>query len=170
MRKISISNTIMIVEDNDLNILLFKEILETKGCNTIHIFDYRGVLRHVRETKPDLIFLGIRLPDILDTEIAFPPKSNVVLRRTPIITLTALAMPGDGQALLDFGCDRYISKFISPPHFLETVEHDPAPVNQFPWRRRTPAQLARPHSSFRYQWTSFFASEASRVYLRIRAD
>jgi len=132
MRKISISNTIIIVEDSDLNILLFKEILEAKGYNTIHVFDYRDVLRHMRETKPDLIFLGIRLPNTSGTEVVFQLKSNVVLRRIPIIALTAFTMPGDGQALLDCGCDGYISKLISLPHFLKTVEHHLAPLSQLP--------------------------------------
>ena len=122
----------MIVEDNEMNMLLFNEVLESNGYQTVQLTDGLDVVNQVRATNPDLILLDIRLPVVSGTEIAAQLKSDPILRSIPVIALTAFAMPGDEQLFLDCGCDGYISKPISLPHFLETIEHHLAPLSHFP--------------------------------------
>lgn len=126
------SKTVMIVEDNEMNMVLFNTILKTRGYETVQVCDGGNVLEDVRRTKPDLILLDIRLPNVSGVDVVYELKTDSVLRSIPVVALTAFAAPGDEQALLDCGCDGYISKPIAMQHFLDVVEHHLAPLMQFP--------------------------------------
>lgn len=108
---------ILIVEDNELNLKLLKDILEFHGYTIISTALGATALDLAREHVPDLILLDIRLPDISGIEAARRLKADEQAHAIPIIAVTAFAMPGDRATILDSGCDDYISK----PFNLQTI-------------------------------------------------
>jgi len=113
---------ILIVEDNELNLKLLKDILEFQGYTIIFTALGATALDLAREHVPDLILLDIRLPDISGIEAARRLKADEQARAIPIIAVTAFAMPGDRATILDSGCDDYISKPFNLLEILALVE------------------------------------------------
>jgi two-component system, cell cycle response regulator DivK len=113
--------TILIVEDNELNMKLFNDLLEAHGYNTLQVRDGRAVIELTRKNQPDLILMDIQLPEISGLEITKMLKADDDLRDIPVIAVTAFAMKGDEQKIRDGGCDGYIAKPISVASFLQTV-------------------------------------------------
>lgn len=113
--------TIMIVEDNDLNMKLFHDLLVSQGYTVVGTADGLAVVELARKHKPDLVLMDIQLPNISGLDITRNMKREEDLRAIPIIAVTALVMKGDEQRFLDGGCAAYIPKPISVPHFLTTV-------------------------------------------------
>ncbi len=113
--------TIMIVEDNDLNMKLFNDLLQAHGYGTIQTKDGRGALNMARERRPDLILMDIQLPGISGLEVTRMLKADSDLKGIPVIAVTAFAMKGDEEKVRDGGCEGYIAKPISVPGFLETI-------------------------------------------------
>jgi len=113
---------ILIVEDNELNLKLLNDILEIHGYVTIVAATGAAAINLARQHHPDLILLDIQLPDISGTEVAQHLKADAETRETPIVAVTAFAMPGERTKILESGCDDYMSKPISVREFLELVE------------------------------------------------
>ena len=113
---------ILIVEDNELNLKLFKDLLGAHGFETFETKDGLNVPSLVREIKPDLILMDIQLPEISGFDITRNLKSEPDLREIPIIAVTAFAMKDDEERILKAGCEAYISKPISIIPFLQTIE------------------------------------------------
>ena len=114
--------TILIVEDNDLNMRFFNDLLQANGYNTLQSKKGSDVMSLVHEHKPDLILMDIRLPEISGLEVTKKLKADDDLKLIPIIAVTALAMKGDEEKIREVGCDEYITKPISIPIFLGTVD------------------------------------------------
>lgn len=117
------TKTILIVEDNELNMKLFQDLLEAHGINTIETRDGSRVLEIAREHKPDLILMDIQLPEISGLDVTKMLKQDEELKSIPVIAVTAFAMKGDEQKIREGGCEDYISKPISVTHFLEVINH-----------------------------------------------
>ena len=115
------SKTILIVEDNDLNMKLFNDLLQAHGYNTLQTKDGREVIKVAQENRPDLILMDIQLPEISGLEITKVIKADEDLKGIPVIAVTAFAMKGDEEKIREGGCEGYIAKPISVPNFLETV-------------------------------------------------
>ena len=115
------SKTILIVEDNDLNMKLFNDLLQAHGYNTIQTKDGREVVKLAQENRPDLILMDIQLPEISGLEVTKVIKADDELKNIPVIAVTAFAMKGDEEKIREGGCEGYIAKPISVPNFLETV-------------------------------------------------
>jgi len=115
------SKTILIVEDNELNMKLFNDLLQAHGYNTLQARDGRLVIDLTRKNRPDLILMDIQLPEISGLEIAKMLKADDDLRDIPVVAVTAFAMKGDEQKIRNGGCDGYIAKPISVANFLQTV-------------------------------------------------
>jgi two-component system, cell cycle response regulator DivK len=113
---------VMIVEDNDLNLKLFRDLLEAHGYNTLHTRDGFQVLDMVRQNHPDLILMDIQLPEVSGIEITSWLKSDEELKKIPIIAVTAFAMRGDEEKIRAGGCDDYLSKPIAVHQFISTVK------------------------------------------------
>lgn len=113
---------ILIVEDNELNLKLFKDLLGAHGFETFETKDGLNVPSLVREIKPDLILMDIQLPEISGFDITRNLKAEPDLRDIPIIAVTAFAMKDDEERILKAGCEAYISKPISIIPFLQTIE------------------------------------------------
>ncbi|MCC6912426.1 MAG: response regulator [Rhodospirillaceae bacterium] len=113
--------TILIVEDNELNMKLFNDLLQAHGYNTLQAKDGRVVVDLTRKNRPDLILMDIQLPEISGLEITKMLKADDDLRSIPVVAITAFAMKGDEQKIRNGGCDGYIAKPISVASFLQTV-------------------------------------------------
>jgi two-component system cell cycle response regulator DivK len=113
---------ILIVEDNELNLKLFRDLLGAHGFETFETKDGLNVPSLAREIRPDLILMDIQLPEISGFDITRNLKAEPDLRDIPVIAVTAFAMKDDEEKILRAGCEAYISKPISIMPFLQTIE------------------------------------------------
>ena len=113
---------VLIVEDNELNMKLFKDLLEAHGIESVQTSNGFEVLDLAREEKPDLILMDIQLPEVSGLEITSWLKDDDELKSIPVIAVTAFAMKGDEQKIREGGCEDYLSKPISVVSFIETVQ------------------------------------------------
>ena len=116
------SKKVLIVEDNDLNMKLFNDLLEAHGYDTLQTRDGVEALKLARQHRPDLILMDIQLPEISGLEVTKWLKEDDNLRAIPVIAVTAFAMKGDEEKIRGGGCEAYIAKPISVTGFLRTVE------------------------------------------------
>lgn len=115
------AKTILIVEDNDLNMKLFNDLLQAHGYETLQTKDGREALELARKHRPDLILMDIQLPEISGLEVTKMIKEDEDLKEIPVIAVTAFAMKGDEEKIREGGCEGYIAKPISVANFLQTV-------------------------------------------------
>jgi two-component system, cell cycle response regulator DivK len=113
---------ILIVEDNEIDVRLLKDILETRGYNILQTKEGLEAIDLAVVNLPDLILMDIQLPDMSGLEVTRRLRGDERSRRIPIIAVTAFAMGWHEREALDSGCDAYISKPISIFGFLRTVE------------------------------------------------
>jgi two-component system cell cycle response regulator DivK len=113
--------TVMIVEDNELNMKLFHDLLDAHGYRTLQTRTGMEALRVARQEKPDLILMDIQLPEVSGLEVTKWLKDDEALCDIPVIAVTAFAMKGDEERIRRGGCEAYISKPISIATFLEAV-------------------------------------------------
>ncbi|MDD3288916.1 MAG: response regulator [Alphaproteobacteria bacterium] len=112
---------VLIVEDNDLNMKLFRDLLEAHGYSTLHTRDGLEVLDITRKNHPDLILMDIQLPEVSGLEVTKWLKSDPELKHIPVIAVTAFAMKGDEEKIRAGGCEDYLSKPISINLFVSTI-------------------------------------------------
>ncbi len=115
------SKKILVVEDNELNMKLFCDLLEAHDYQTIQTRDGMAALELARTHSPDLILMDIQLPEVSGLEVTKWIKEDEELRDIPVIAVTAFAMKGDEEKIREGGCEAYIAKPISVSHFLETI-------------------------------------------------
>jgi two-component system cell cycle response regulator DivK len=113
--------TVMIVEDNELNMKLFHDLLEAYGYRTIGARDGFEVVDLARKRGPDLILMDIQLPDVSGLEVTKWLKEDPELQAIPVVAVTAFAIDGDEERIRESGCQAYLSKPISVPQFIETI-------------------------------------------------
>ncbi len=116
------TKTVLIVEDNELNMKLFRDLLEAHGIATIETRNGMEVLAIAREKKPDLILMDIQLPEVSGLDVTKWLKNEESLKKIPVIAVTAFAMKGDEEKIREGGCEDYISKPISVSRFLEVIQ------------------------------------------------
>ena len=122
------SKKVLIVEDNELNMKLFHDLLDSQGYLTLQTREGLQALGLARLHKPDLILMDIQLPEISGLEVTKWLKDDEELSHIPVIAVTAFAMKGDEERIRQGGCEAYISKPISVMHFLEVVRKHLGPV------------------------------------------
>ncbi|MCA1908406.1 MAG: response regulator [Magnetospirillum sp.] len=115
------TKTVLIVEDNDLNMKLFNDLLQANGYATLQTKDGREAMDIARAHRPDLILMDIQLPEVSGLEITRMLKHDDELKAIPVIAVTAFAMKGDEEKIREGGCEGYIAKPISVTSFLETI-------------------------------------------------
>jgi two-component system, cell cycle response regulator DivK len=113
---------VLIVEDNELNMKLFNDLLIAHGYDTLQTRDGVEALALARRHRPDLILMDIQLPEVSGLEVTRWIKEDEELKLIPVIAVTAFAMKGDREKMCDGGCEDYIAKPISIASFLQTVE------------------------------------------------
>jgi two-component system cell cycle response regulator DivK len=120
-KPVPVAKRVLIVEDNDLNMKLFHDLLEAHGYDILQTKDGLEALRLARQHHPDLILMDIQLPEVSGLEVTKWIKEDEELRTIPIIAVTAFAMKGDEEKIREGGCEAYIAKPISVTNFLQTV-------------------------------------------------
>jgi len=116
------AKTVLIVEDNELNMKLFNDLIETRGCNIIQTRSGVEAVDLARRFRPDLILMDIQLPEVSGLQVTQWLKDDDSLKMIPIIAVTAFAMKGDEEKIRQGGCEAYLSKPISVGKFLETID------------------------------------------------
>jgi len=113
--------TVLIVEDNELNMKLFEDLLQSYGYSTRKATSGSEALQSIRHSPPDLIIMDVQIPEISGTEVIAILKHDETLRSIPILAVTAFAMKGDEERIRKSGCDDYLSKPISISLFIDRV-------------------------------------------------
>ena len=116
------AKTVLVVEDNELNLKLFCDLLRAHGYAAEPVRDGRAAVERARACRPDLILMDIQLPEISGLDVTRWLKDDPELKPIPVIAITAFAMKGDEERIRTGGCEGYLSKPISIPKFLETVQ------------------------------------------------
>lgn len=114
--------TVLIVEDNELNMKLFNDLLEAHGYSTVGTRSGVEAMELARRHRPDLILMDIQLPEVSGLEVTRQIKADPALADIPVIAVTAFAMKGDEERIREGGCEDYIAKPISVVSFLEKVK------------------------------------------------
>jgi len=115
--------TVLIVEDNELNMKLFNDLLEAHGYRTVQTRSGMEAVDLARAHRPDLILMDIQLPEVSGLQVTQWLKDDEELRDIPVVAVTAFAMKGDEEKIRQGGCEAYLSKPISVAKFLETVRN-----------------------------------------------
>lgn len=115
------SKKVLIVEDNELNMKLFHDLLEAHGYETLQTREGMKALDLAREHKPDLILMDIQLPEVSGLDVTKWIKNDEELSEIPVVAVTAFAMKGDEERIRAGGCEAYLSKPITVSTFIQTV-------------------------------------------------
>jgi len=116
------TKTVLIVEDNELNMKLFHDLLEAHGYDIVQTRNGLEAIDLARKHRPDLILMDIQLPEVSGLDVTIWIKDDDDLRSIPVIAVTAFAMKGDEERIRQGGCEAYLSKPISVAKFIETVK------------------------------------------------
>jgi two-component system cell cycle response regulator DivK len=115
------SKTVLIVEDNELNMKLFHDLLDAHGYKTVQTRSGLDAVALARAHRPDVILMDIQLPEVSGLDVTRWLKDDDDLNHIPVIAVTAFAMKGDEDRIRAGGCQAYLSKPISVVTFLDTV-------------------------------------------------
>ena len=115
------TKTILIVEDNELNMKLFRDLLKAHEYETLETRDGTEALEMAREHKPDLILMDIQLPGVSGLEVTRQIKADDSIKSIPVVAVTAFAMKGDEDRIREGGCEAYIAKPIRIDELISTV-------------------------------------------------
>ena len=113
---------VMIVEDNELNMKLFRDLIEASGYETVRTRNGLDALELARTTRPDLILMDIQLPEVSGLDITRWLKDDDKVGHIPVLAVTAFAMRADEQRVREAGCEGYLSKPIQITTFIKAVE------------------------------------------------
>ena len=117
----AVGEKILVVEDNELNLKLFCDLLRAHGYSAEPVRDGREAVDRARSFGPDLIVMDIQMPHISGLELIEQLKADPGLRHTPIMAVTAYAAKGDEERIRDAGAEGYVSKPISVVKFVAAV-------------------------------------------------
>ena len=112
---------VLVVEDNELNMKLFTDLLTAQDYEVIGTADGLAALDLAREHQPDLVLMDIQLPEVSGIDIIKWLKEDDTLKAIPVIAVTAFAMKGDEEKIRQSGCEAYVSKPIAVSDFLDVV-------------------------------------------------
>ena len=116
------AKSILVVEDNELNMKLFHDLLEAQGYNVLQTRDGMEALKLARTHKPDLILMDIQLPDFDGYEATRRIKANPALSTIPIIAVTSYALSGDDVKAFEAGCDAYTTKPVERAKLFALID------------------------------------------------
>ena len=123
--------TLLVVEDNELDAKLYRDLLEAEGHRVLHTKEGRDALDLARRRKPDLIVINLQLPDGSGLEVTKWLKQDATLKAIPVIAVTGFAKKGDEEKIRESGCDAYVAIPISVVQFLNAIHRflgtDPSP-------------------------------------------
>jgi two-component system cell cycle response regulator DivK len=138
------AKTVMIVEDNELNMKLFNDLLRANGYSTLPMRNGYEALDALKEHRPDLIIMDIQLPEVSGLDLTRWIKDDTAINKIPIMAVTAFAMRQDERLVREAGCEAYMSKPIQMMPFIDTVRKLTSP-------RTAPPRNAPPASRRAYR-------------------
>jgi two-component system cell cycle response regulator DivK len=115
-------STVLIVEDNEKNMKLARDVLQAKGYRTLEATSGEDGVRLAKEKKPDLVLMDIQLPGINGIEAFKRLRADAGTKAIPVIALTASVTPTDRTAITAAGFDAFLGKPINLKEFLDTVK------------------------------------------------
>lgn len=117
----SVAKKVLVVEDNELNLKLFCDLLRAHDYVAEPVRDGREAVARAREFAPDLIIMDIQMPYVTGYELILELKGDESLRTIPVMAVTAYAGREDEERIRAAGAEAYVSKPISLVRFMETV-------------------------------------------------
>ena len=123
-----LNKIILLVEDDFMNMRLAQHILETEGYTILKAVTAREALEQIESTLPDLILMDMQLPDMDGMTVVRILREKATTKDTTILALTACAMKGDREKILQMGCNGYIAKPIDVQDFVNTVRRFLNPI------------------------------------------
>ena len=114
--------SILIVEDNESNIKLFRDLLAAHGYVTSETNDGAEALDLMRQHRPDLVLMDIQLPNVSGLEIIKSIKADAELKSIPVVALSAFATTWDAETMREVGCEACLTKPITITSFIEAVD------------------------------------------------
>jgi two-component system, cell cycle response regulator DivK len=114
---------ILIIEDNDRNLKLVRDVLQVKGYSTLEATTAEDGIEIVRARKPDLVLMDIQLPGMNGIDALHVLRADPATASIPVIAVTASVMQQDRKHITDAGFDAYVGKPISLKEFLDAVRH-----------------------------------------------
>jgi two-component system cell cycle response regulator DivK len=118
---------VLVVEDNELNMKLFCDLLDAFGYQTVESRDGLHAVQLAREHQPDLIIMDIQLPEVSGLDLTRWIKDDKTINQIPIMAVTAFAMRADEMHVREAGCEAYMSKPIQMMPFIDTVRRLTSP-------------------------------------------
>lgn len=112
---------IVIVEDNEMNMRLFSDLLKVRGYRVSECLNATKAIALIKKEKPNLILMDIQMPEISGITLIEKIRKMPDFRQTPIIAISAFVMPAEEQAIIKSGCNAYLSKPIDIPTFFKTI-------------------------------------------------
>ncbi len=119
--KEAVKEKILIVEDNPQNMRLLEMVLRAKNYTLLKATDGEEALDMALREQPDLIIMDIQLPKVNGLEVTRKLRNTPAFSHTPIIAITAYAMKGDKERVIESGCDAYLSKPINTRELPEMI-------------------------------------------------
>ena len=116
------TKTVLLVEDNEDNLIVYRTILDHVGYRVIEARDGEEGVARARADKPDLILMDVSLPKMDGWEATRRIKADESTRQIPIIAVTAHALDDDREKAIQVGCDGYLAKPVAPRRVVEEVE------------------------------------------------
>jgi two-component system cell cycle response regulator DivK len=116
-----VGQKILIVEDNELNLKLFCDLLRAHGFEVEPVRDGREALDRARAFEPELVIMDIQMPHVSGLELIEQMKAEEAFAQVPVLAVTAYAAKGDEERIRDAGAEGYVSKPISVMRFVEAV-------------------------------------------------
>jgi two-component system cell cycle response regulator DivK len=118
-----VGQKILVVEDNELNLKLFCDLLRAHGYEAEPVRDGREAVERARAFSPELVIMDIQMPYITGLELIEQMKADEELRGIPIMAVTAYAAKGDEERIREAGAEGYVSKPIALMRFIEAVRN-----------------------------------------------
>jgi two-component system, cell cycle response regulator DivK len=116
-----VAKKVLVVEDNELNLKLFCDLLRAHGFAAEPVRDGREAVARARDVRPDLIVMDIQMPHVTGYQLILELKADAELRAVPVMAVTAYAGREDEERIRAAGADAYVSKPISLARFMGEV-------------------------------------------------
>jgi len=116
-----VAKKVLVVEDNELNLRLFCDLLRAHGYDAAPVRDGREAVTRAREVMPDLVIMDIQMPHVTGFELIRAMRADEGLRATPIMAVTAYAGREDEERIRAAGANQYVSKPITLRRFVDAV-------------------------------------------------
>jgi len=134
---------VLVVEDNELNMKLFCDLLDAFGFETVQSRDGLKAVELARANKPDLIIMDIQLPEVSGLDLTRWIKDDASIKTIPIMAVTAFAMRQDERLVREAGCEAYMSKPIQMTAFITEVKRLTGTLTATPARRPSARRASR---------------------------